>query len=211
MPRLGALILALALHAGVAHAGAYEDILAGAEHNHTEAVLGLIQLGMDVNTAAPDGTTLLMTASRNGNLPLVDALLKNRANHAIRNRHGETALMYASLQGHLPVVKRLVELGGPLENRDGWSALQYAVFSGHVDTARYLLAKDARVDHPAPNSQTPLMLAAGAGKLDMVKMLIDEQASRKLRDRDGRTAAEIAAAKGHKKIVEYMALFDRAE
>ncbi len=211
MPRLGALILALALHAGVAHAGAYEDILAGAEHNHTESVLSLIQLGMDVNTAAPDGTTLLMTASRNGNLPLIDALLKNRANHTIRNRHGETALMYASLQGHLAVVKRLLELGGPQENRDGWTALQYAVFSGHVAVARYLLAKGAKIDQPAPNSQTPLMLAAGAGKLEMVKVLIDEQANRKLRDRDGRTAAEIAAAKGQKEIVDYMALFDAGE
>lgn len=205
------MLLALTLHAGMVHAGAYEDILAAAEHNRTDAVLKLIQLGMDVNTATPDGTTLLMTAARNGNLQLVDALLKKHANHLVRNRHGDTALMQASLQGHLAVVKRLLELGGPQENRDGWTPLHYAAFNGHFEVARYLLAKGAKVNAPAPNSQTALMLAANAGHLEMVKVLIDEQANRKLRDRAGRTARDIAAAKGHQAIIDYMALFDAGE
>jgi ankyrin repeat protein len=205
------IIFLATLHSGIAHAGAYDEILADAEHNRTEAVLELLQLGLDVNTAAPDGTTLLMTAARNGNLGLIEALLKNRANHLIRNRYGDTALMFAALNGHVAAVKRLLELGGPQENRDGWAPLHYAAFQGHIEVARYLLGKGARVNVPAPNTQTALMLAAGSGNMEMVRFLIDEQADMRLKDRDGKTARDIAAAKGHKQIADYMASFDTAE
>lgn len=210
MPKLLPLLLALTLHAGIVHAGAYEEILADAEHNRTEAVLELLQLGLDVNTAAPDGTTLLMTAARNGNLGLIEALLKKRANHLVRNRYGDTALMAAALNGHLAVVKRLLDLGGPQENRDGWTPLHYAAFGGHIEVARYLLGKGAKVNVPAPNTQTALMLAAGSGNVEMVRFLIDEQADMKFKDRDGKTARDIAAAKGHKQIADFMASFDPA-
>lgn len=205
------LCFALMLHLGLAQAGAYEEILAGAEHNRNYAVMELLQLGLDVNTATPDGTTLLMTAARNGNLELVDALLKKRANHMVRNSFGDTALMLAALGGKLPVVERLLELGGAQENRDGWTALHYAAISGHVEVARFLIQKGAKVNTRAPNSQTPLMLAAGAGSVDMVKFLIDEQGDLRLKDRNDKTARQIAEEKGHKQVADYIAAFDAAE
>ena len=202
------LVCLVVAHVGAAHAGAYDDILAGAENNRIETVVSLLQLGLDPNTATRDGTTLLMTAARNGNLAMVDALLKHRANHLIRNKFGDTALMLATLNGRLDVVKRLADLGGAQENRDGWAPLHYAAFGGNVAVARYLLDKGASVNMRAPNSQTALMLAAGAGHLEMVKFLIDAEGDMKLEDRQGKTAQQIAEARGHQAIVEYMALFD---
>ncbi|MBU0751071.1 MAG: ankyrin repeat domain-containing protein [Gammaproteobacteria bacterium] len=207
MPKLLAVLFALALHSGAVRAGAYDDILAGAEHNRIEVVVSLLQLGLDANTATPDGTTLLMTASRNGNLEMVDMLLKNKANHLIRNKYGDTALMLATLNGRMDVVRRLVDLGGKQENRDGWSALHYAAFGGHTEIARYLMSRNASVDLRAPNSQTALMLAAANGRLDMVKFLIDEMADLRLKDREGKTAREIAKERGHQAIVDYLELF----
>ena len=211
MRRLMALALTLALHSGRVQAGAYEEILADAEHNRTGAVLELIHLGMDANTATPEGTTLLMTAARNGNLELVEALLKNRANHLIQNRFGDTALMFSALNGHVVVVKRLLELGGPQENREGWTPLQYSAFGGHIEVARYLIGKGAKVNAPAPNSQTPLMLAASAGSFEMVRFLIDELADTKIKDRDGKTARDMAEARGHKQVADYIGSFDATE
>lgn len=213
MPRrmLRLLAVLLGLHATLACAGAYDDILAGAEHNHIEVVLDLLNLGMDVNTATPEGTTLLMTAARHGDGELAEALLKRRANHLIRNKFGDTALMFAALSGHVKVVKRLLELGGPQENRDGWSPLHYAAYGGHIEVARFLLRKGAKVDEPAPNTQTALMLAAGTGNYDMVRFLLDEQANRKLKDRDGQTARSIAEAKGNKQIADFLGAFDATE
>jgi hypothetical protein len=207
MPRLLVVLLAAVLHASPARAGAYDDILAGAEHNHIDVVVSLLQLGLDPNTATPDGTTLLMTAARNGNLQMVDELLKRRANHLIRNKYGDTALMIATISGHLAVVKRLVEMGGPQENRDGWSPLHYAAFGGQVEIARYLLSKGAGIDMPAPNSQTALMLAAAGGHLDLVKLLVGMHANMNVSDRKGRTALQIAQSRGHQAIVDYMTLF----
>lgn len=211
MVKSAAVLFALLLHLGVVHAGAYEEILADAEHNRTEAVLELLQLGLDVNTATPDGTTLLMTAARNGNLDLVDALLKKRANHMVRNSFGDTALMLAALAGHLAVVERLLDLGGSQENRDGWGPLHYAAINGHVEVAHFLIRKGVKVNSRAPNSQTALMLAAGAGNMAMVRFLIDEQADPKLADRNDKTAQQIADDKGHKQVAGYIAAFDAGE
>jgi hypothetical protein len=207
MLKIVSLLVALMLQIGVVHAGAYEEILADAEHDRTGAVLELLQLGLDVNTATPDGTTLLMTASRNGNLDLVDSLLKKHANHLVRNSFGDTALMLAAFAGQLAVVERLLELGGQQEHRDGWTALHYAAIGGRVDVARFLVAKGAKVDARAPNTQTALMLAAAAGNLDMVKFLIDEQADIKLKDHNGKTAMDVAEGKGNKQVAGYIAAF----
>jgi ankyrin repeat protein len=205
------LLLACALLSGTAHGGAYEDILNAAEQNHTDEVLGLIGRGLDVNTASPDGTTLLMTAARNGNLRLFDALLRMRANHLIRNKYGDTALMFAALHGRLDAVKRLADLGGPQENRDGWTPLHYAAFGGHVEVARYLMEKGAKVDAAAPNGHSALMLAAGSGHLEMVKLLADAEAAAGLGDGSIPEARRLAAAKGHPEVADYLGQFERPQ
>lgn len=199
-----AVVLIALAPAGPTFAGVYDEIIAAADLGQTDVVLKLIGRGLDANTASADGTTLLMMAARNGNLALVEALLKQRANHLMRNRFGDTALMLAALNGHLGVVRRLIELRGPQENRDGWTPLHYAAFSGHVEVAQLLVERGAAVDAPAPNSQTALMLAAGAGHLPMVAFLLGEQANPALRDHSGMTARAIAQGKGQTDVAEYL-------
>lgn len=200
-----ALLLAACLHAGLVQAGAYDDILAAAEHGHNEVVLGLLRLGMDVNTAASDGTTLLMFAARNGNSSLLEILLRNRANYIIKNKYGDTAIKLAALQGRLEIVKRLAGLGDTGDGEGTWSALQYAALAGHVEVARVLLSKGAHINAYAPNRQTPLMLAAVRGQLEMVKFLCDAHADLDLKDEQGRTALDLAREKGNVAVIGYLA------
>lgn len=164
------------LSAGAALAGVYEDILAAVHNNDTPAVVGLIDRGMDVNTADPAGTTLLMVAARNGNQELLEFLLKRRANFSIINRYGDSALSLAALQGHLKIVQFLGEMGAPM-NQEGWAALHYAAYAGHRDVVAYLLSKGADIDAPAPNGQTARQLADSKEHKEVVELLDKQKAA----------------------------------
>lgn len=195
--------IAFILAAGTASAGAYEDIITAANNGETSVVVGLLKRGMDVNTADPVGSTLLMISVRNGHLPLMEALLVNRANINRRNQFGDSALLLGALKARVEAVQRLIELGAEV-NPDGWTPLHYSIFGGSKEVAALLLGKGAKVDARAPNGQTALMLAVKLGKLDLVRLLIDADADMDLTDYDGVSALRLARTLGHDEIVAYL-------
>lgn len=208
MPELRILIRALACAiglalAGSAVAGSYGDILNAAEKGESGQVIDLLKRGMDVNTADATGNTLLIIAARNGNLELLDFLLRNRANPLMRNKYGDSALMVATLRGDASTVQRLLAAKAPV-NHDGWTALHYAAYGGNAEIVRLLAAHGASLDAEAPNGQTSLMLAASNGKLEAVKALVDADADLDVADRQGRTALMLAQAAGQAEVVAYL-------
>ncbi len=196
------LILGLSI-GGAATAGSYDDILVAANIDDTAKVVDLLKRGMDVNTADASGNTLAMIAARNGNLELLDFLLRNRANTLRRNKYGDNAIMLATFRGNIEAVRRLLDVGASPDN-DGWTAMHYAAFGGHADVATLLIERGADLDAIAPNGQTPLMLAAGAGKLALVRILVEADADMDLEDYEGRTALILAIKNEHAPVVEYL-------
>lgn len=188
---------------GGARGGAYDEILDAAEKNQSEAVVDLLKRGMDVNTADPAGNTLLMIASRNGNLELMNFLLANRAGVNRRNRFGDTACLLAAVKGNLPGLQRLHASGCQLEP-GGWSVLHYAVFGDNPELLAWVIAQRPKLDARAPNGQTALMLGAKSGNLGFVRQLIDADADMDLADYEGRTAIGLAKAAGHQEVVVYL-------
>ena len=200
------LIIALTigvLLSGTALSGAYDNILAAANNNDNATVLDLIGRGMDVNTADPAGISLLMMAARNGNLPLLEALLVNRANPNRLSRHGDSAILLAALGGHVEAVRLLVKFKAEI-NPQGWAPLHYAVFGGHKAVIEFLLASGAAVDARAPNGQTAAMLAAKLGKIDLLKLLVEAKADVGLVDYSNATALSLALAAGNTEAAEYL-------
>ncbi len=193
----------LSVVCSIAHGGAYEDILTAASNDDTATVVSLLQRGMDVNTADRAGNTLLMIASRSGNIPLVKSLLASRANVYRRNQHGDTALLMAAIKPDVEAARLLIEHGAEL-NPSGWAPLHYAMFSGSRDMTAVLIAKGAKIDAPAPNGQTALMLAVKFGKLELVQLLVEAGAKKDLADPDGLTAIGLAKKQDHSDIVTYL-------
>lgn len=87
-----------------------------------------------------------------------------------------------------------------------------AVRQGDGDAVRRMLAEEpGRLDAAGPEGSTPLMLAASEGKAEMVALLLEAGADPAKRDREGRTAAELAFANGHADLGQRLGPASEAE
>jgi ankyrin repeat protein len=72
--------------------------------------------------------------------------------------------------------------------RQNASALLDAVKAGDLPAVQAALAAGADVNRADDTARTPLMLAAGLGRTDLVQLLLDNKADVNARDAEGRTA-----------------------
>lgn len=124
----------------------------------------------------------LLKAVKMGNIKGFKKLLKNECiDINYQDEQGYTALMYAS---SMPQRSKFVKI--LLQNR------------AQADIQRI------NVSDSSFGGQTALMLAAIAGYIDIVKMLIDAGADLNLQNKNGRTALLSAALKGNTNIVRLL-------
>ena len=132
-----------------------------------------VKLEADVNE---DGETPLHEAARRGYLDLVAHLWKAGLSPVARSKEGITPLFQAAWNGHLSIVelfcRRLKsEEGLEEEDEDGDTALSVAALSGWTGVARALIRAGADMHHKDKASFTVLQRAAGAGFVEVVKLL----------------------------------------
>src|SRR4051812_12690491 len=93
-------------------------LVQAAKAGDSAAAMALLAKKIDVNAAEPDGTTALMWAVRNDDMPLVNRLIRSGANVKAANRFGVTAMQLACENGSAAAVGRLIE-GGESANATG--------------------------------------------------------------------------------------------
>ena len=115
----------------------------------------------------------------------------------------------ASFFGHARAVQVLLEHGARVDaassNEMHVMPLHSAAAARSVPIARLLLEHGAPVNARQGRGDsgfTPLMEAAFNGQVDMVEVLLDHGADPRLRDEEGRTAADHARAQGHASLAE---------
>jgi hypothetical protein len=141
-----------------------------------------------------------MLAAENGQVEIVQLLLKKNADPNLEDQTGWTALMKAVYQGSSGCVEALAARSRQEVNR----ALLVAALTGHKEIARILIDNGAEVDSRADDGRTPLMLAAGKGDNDFVSFLLKAGADPTLTDKSGATATSLAAAKGHQEVAAHL-------
>jgi len=166
---------------------------------------------------------VLLCAVQQGHAPVVKVLLAAGAN-VEQVVCGSSMLQYAAWQGHLNVVRVLVAGGAVVDRKvEGRTAFEAALENDHLEVADCLkkegadwvmltllyacrrgdltavkkaIAAGARVDRSyGAFKETPLIQAAGNGRIEVVKFLLKQGANPRIRV-EGRTALWHAAASG---------------
>ncbi len=110
-----------------------------------------------------------------------------------------TALHVAVFNGKTDAVKLLLKDGANINAHTaaGYTPLHIAAIKDNAEIAKILLDDGAAVDAVAAGGETPLHLATMDENTDIVNELIDAGADRSLRDFEGRTASDLAKARGN--------------
>ena len=113
----------------------------------------------------------LLSASRNGDLASVKALLGAGADLEAKTAYGQTPLYLAAMSGHDDVVAYLLDKGASTQVRDTFykaPMLSFVLMRKHYETAKLLIAKG----NGSPDDN--LMTVASAGNADVVQAVLDK-------------------------------------
>lgn len=126
-----------------------------------------------------EGTTPLMRAARNADVDAMRLLLANGADPSLRQKNGTTALMLAAGLGH----------------GLGVFAKEYATEPAMLEAVKLLVAQHVDINAADDKGETPLHFAALASD-PVVKFLAQSGANLAAKDKQGRTAMDMALGHG---------------
>jgi CDK inhibitor PHO81 len=147
-----------------------------------------------------NGRTCLHGAAIAGAQRLVGLCLQNGVPIDKPDLYGRTALHYAAMKGHAEVCRQLLKAHVPPSSldRDNYSPLVYATIKGNVSCVRVLL-EEGGVSAQSPTASgdlSPLSLAAQAGHVEVVALLLEHKAT-SLPNTNGEYPMHLAAKNGH--------------
>ncbi|XP_067268642.1 protein TANC2 [Pseudorasbora parva] len=190
---------------------------------YLETVALLLEFGAEVEGVSESGLTPLGYAAAAGHLPIVTALCSKKAKVDHLDKNGQCALVHAALRGHLEVVKYLVQCewntdGQPSGSFSKSHAVQQALIAaasmGYTEIVSYLLdlpEKDEEEEERAQINnfdtlwgETALTAAAGRGKLDVCRLLLEQGAAVAQPNRRGIVPLFSAVRQGHWQIVDLL-------
>jgi uncharacterized protein len=180
--------------------GGWTPLMYAARDGARDSVATLADAKADLNATDPDGTTALMYAITNAHFDTAAVLIDKGADPNVADSTGTTAL-YSAVDMHTM---------GPMLSRPSPKLVDKL---DAADIVRLLLAKGANVNarlkrpiigrHHTPTGDaslgegtTPLARAAKSNDLQLMRMLLDAGADRKLTLKDRTTVLMIAAAGG---------------
>uniref|UniRef100_A0AAY4E1U1 Tetratricopeptide repeat, ankyrin repeat and coiled-coil containing 2a n=1 Tax=Denticeps clupeoides TaxID=299321 RepID=A0AAY4E1U1_9TELE len=189
---------------------------------YSEMVGLLLEFGVCVDATSESGLTALSYAAAAGHLGIVSALCAKKAKVDHLDKNGQCALVHAALRGHLEVVKFLVQVDWNPSGQQGafskshavQQALIAAASMGYTEIASYLLdlpEKDEEKEERAQINnfdtlwgETALTAAAGRGKLDVCRLLLEQGAAVAQPNRRGIVPLFSAVRQGHWQIVDLL-------
>ena len=158
---------------------------------HRDAVVRLLlEAGADPSAHNKDGETALFSLEDDA----VQELIAHKIDLNVRNNGGETALIETVSED---IAKLLVAAGADVNAQDsrGRTALMEAANNNYYAKIRALTAaKHLQIDRRGRDGRTALMIAAGDARPECVRALLEGHADPTLRDKQGRTALQIAEA-----------------
>ena len=201
------------------HATSDPALVVAARDGDFDTVRSLIAKHVNVNETAHDGSTALLWAVYQSNVPMAHALLAAGANFTTANHYGMTPMLQASRTGDAPMIAELMKAGADAKRSvhpEGETPLMAAARTGKMDAVELLLEAGSDVNAAdIYQNETALMRAAEEGHVDVVNALLTAGANpnvkghvsslteRKHADHatGGFTAVMFAVRNGHENVV----------
>ncbi|XP_064421532.1 protein TANC2 isoform X2 [Latimeria chalumnae] len=190
---------------------------------YTDMVALLLEFGANVDACSESGLTPLGYAASAGHLSIITLLCKKRVKVDHLDKNGQCALVHAALRGHLEVVKFLIQCDWMLSGQQQGvfkksHAIQQALIAaasmGYAEIVSYLLdlpeKDEEEVERAQINSfdslwgETALTAAAGRGKLEVCRLLLEQGAAVSQPNRRGIVPLFSAVRQGHWQIVDLL-------
>jgi ankyrin repeat protein len=145
----------------------------------------------------------LLQATADGQIAVVESLIRNQANINVKDKNGYTPLMIATIKGNVAIVEMLLLNYADTNIKDsrGNTALMHATQIGNMEIFK-MLAYDERTS--AENKGEALIIASRFDSKEMVKILIEGKANLNQKDSNGNTSLIHAASRGYAEIVRQL-------
>jgi ankyrin repeat protein len=163
-----------------------------------------------VNEPSKDGITPLMAAASQGQTAAVNALIAAGADINALNSAHQTPLLMAIGSKHKSTIMALLDAGADpniLSGGESTALFETTLMLDDPDIVHRLINGGNSVDSigierdGSPNANTPLMSAAGFGRIETVRILLDAHVDVNARRFEGSTALMDAACSGQTDIV----------
>ncbi|CAO2602719.1 Cortactin-binding protein 2 [Lemmus lemmus] len=187
----------------------HSALYSAAKNGHTDCVRLLLNAEARVDAADKNGFTPLCAAAAQGHLECVELLTAYDANINHAAAGGQTPLYLACKNGNKECIKLLLEAGSDrsIKTRDGWTPIHAAVDTGHVDSLKLLMYHRVPSRGNSLSAEEPksglFTLNGGESPTGASKPVVPADLINHA-DKEGWTAAHIAASKGFKNCLEIL-------
>ena len=194
-----------------------DHLLVAARAGDLETVAKLLESGVEVDGLVPHSYTALAYAASFGHLDVIDLLLEHGAKVTARGRWRKTPLLHAAGSGHIEACKALVKAGANPEdvNWGRHNCVFEACYWGQPKALDYFLSLGSDVNSTKPSGHTPLhhvvlRLRPSAGQqynerlAECLQVLLEHGADKAIENREGQTAGELAARRGHPEVAKLL-------
>ncbi|RXM35690.1 Cortactin-binding protein 2 [Acipenser ruthenus] len=185
-------------------------LYSAAKYGHTDCVMLLLTKGALVDVPVKNGFTPIHIAAANGHFRCIELLITNNAdvNHAASG--GQTPLHLACANGNYDCIRILLTAGADrtATTADGWTPVHAAVHAGHVNCLKLLMYYEVSGDRRFANESESGSDSSDSSYLETIRsqgeesMLLASLINHD--DKEGWTAAHIAASKGFKNCLEVL-------
>jgi ankyrin repeat protein len=183
-----------------------KDFFYAIKQGNLDEVKHLFSINSSLIHEKENGLSSVMVALYSHNLEIADFL---------STKIGTLSIFDAAAIGKTNQILRHLARDPILVNTystDGFQPLGLACFFGHFEAAEYLIKAGAGINSPSRNSlgTMPIHSAVSAGHLDIVMLLLKNNANPNVQESDGFTPLHLAAQNGNTKMIRSL-LFNGAD